>query len=56
MRLTEAGFNLAWTTPKASAPSVEARQDDFIKEICSPGSYGLYPGIINRPGVAGAVL
>ena len=35
----EAGFGV-----NASAPSVEARQDAFIKEIYSPGSYGLNPG------------
>ena len=44
IRLTGAGFNFAWTTTKASAPSVETRQDEYIKEICSPGSYGLNPG------------
>ena len=39
-RLTIAGYNLAWKTTKASASAVEASQDDYIKEICSPGSYG----------------
>ena len=26
------------------APSVEVKKDDYLKEICSPGSYGLFPG------------
>ena len=29
--LTGAGFNIAWTTTRALALQVEARQDDFIK-------------------------
>ena len=36
--LTGVGFNHVWTTMKASASSVEAIQDDYIKEICSLGS------------------
>ena len=44
MGLAGAGFNHAWTTTKASAPCVESRKDEFIKGICSPGSYGLNPG------------
>jgi hypothetical protein len=35
---TGSGFNHAWTTPKASAFSVKARKDDYIKGVCSPGS------------------
>ena len=31
MELTGAGFNIAWTTTKAFALKVEARQDDYIK-------------------------
>ena len=42
--LPGAGFNHAWTTTKASAPCVEAGQDDYIKGICSPGSFGPNPG------------
>ena len=42
--LTGAGLNHAWTTTKASAPCVKARQDNYIKGICSPWSKGLYPG------------
>ena len=41
--MTGAGFNHAWTTTKASAPCVEARKDEYIKGICSPGSKGLNP-------------
>ena len=36
--LAGAGFNHAWTTIKAFDPCVEAKQDDYIKGICSPGS------------------
>ena len=32
-----------WTTAKAYAPYVDVRQDEYIKDICSPGSYGLKP-------------
>ena len=42
--MTGTGFKVACTTKKASAPSVEARQDEHIKEICSPGTYGPNPG------------
>ena len=31
MELTGAGFNIAWTSTKAFALKVEARQDDYIK-------------------------
>ena len=35
---------------KGSAPSVEVIQDGYLKEICSPGSYGLNPGKkLDRP-------
>ena len=40
----KAGFDIAWTKTKTSAPSVKERQGDFIKEICSIGSYGLNHG------------
>ena len=30
-----------WTTTKAYASYVDVRRDDSIKDICSPGSYGL---------------
>ena len=39
--LRGAGFNCALTTTKASAPCVEARQDEYIKGICSPGANAL---------------
>ena len=29
------GFNHTWTITKSSDPCVEARQDDYIKGICS---------------------
>ena len=41
--MSGAGFYQAWTTPMASDPPVEPRQDDYIKGICSPGSKGLNP-------------
>ena len=31
---------------KGSAASVEVIQDDYMKEICSPGSYAFNPGRI----------
>ena len=36
---------------KGSAPSMEVIQDDYLKEISSPRSYGLIPGImqLDRP-------
>ena len=45
--MTEAGFHYALITTKDSAPCVGARQDDFIKEICFPGSLGLNPVVEN---------
>ena len=33
----------AWTTTKAYAHYVDVWRDDYIKDICSPGSYGLKP-------------
>ena len=33
-----AGFNLARKIGKASATGLDARQDDYNKGICSPGS------------------
>ena len=30
-----------WTTTKAYAPYVDVRRDDSIKDVYSPGSYGL---------------
>ena len=51
-RIGRPGFNHAWTTTQASAPCVEARQDDYIKGICSPGSLGLNPGRIQLNSVA----
>ena len=33
-----AGFNHAMTITKASATGLDGRQDDYNKEICSPGS------------------
>ena len=33
-----AGFNHARTITKASAPGLDGRQDEYNKEICSPGS------------------
>ena len=30
-----------WTTTKANALYVDVRRDDYIKDTCSPGSYGL---------------
>ena len=38
-----AGFNLARTVTKASAHGLEARQDDYNKGICSPGSLVIDP-------------
>ena len=39
------GLNLACVlvNNKGSAPCVEVIQDDYMKEICSPGSYVLNP-------------
>ena len=37
LRSTGAGFNPAYES-KGSATSVEAIKDDYLKEICSPGS------------------
>ena len=31
----------ARTITKAYAPYVDVRQDDYIRDICSPGSYSL---------------
>ena len=42
--LAGAGFNNALTTTKASDPCLEARQDDYIKGMFSPGRLGLSPG------------
>ena len=39
-----AGFNNAWTKTKPSATGVGARQDDYIKGICSSESNCLNPG------------
>ena len=38
--LTEAGLNHAQSKTKVSAPCVGAKQDDFVKGICSPGRLG----------------
>ena len=38
-----AGFNHARTITKAPAMSLDARQDDYNKGICSPGS------LVNNP-------
>ena len=38
-----AGFNHARTITKASATDLDARQDDYNKGICSPGS------LVNNP-------
>ena len=38
-----AGFNHARTKTKASARGLDARQDDYNKEICSHG------GLVNNP-------
>ena len=38
-----AGFNNARTITKASAKGLDTRQDDYNKQICSPGS------LINNP-------
>ena len=38
IELAVAAFNHAWTTTKAYAACVEAKQVDYIKGICSPGS------------------
>ena len=38
-----AGFNDAMTITKASAKGLDARQDDYNKGICSPGS------LVNNP-------
>ena len=35
-----------WTTTKAYAHYVDARRDDYNKDICSPWSYGLKPCIL----------
>ena len=37
--LAGAGFNRAWTKTKDLAPCVEARRDDYIKGISSPGNW-----------------
>ena len=34
--LAGAAFNHAWTSTKASAPCMEARQEDYIKGIYAP--------------------
>ena len=34
-----AGFNHARTISKAAAKGLDARQDDYKKGICSPGSF-----------------
>ena len=33
-----AGFDNVWRTKKPSAPCVDARQDNYVKGICCPGS------------------
>ena len=38
-----AGFNHARTTTNASAKGLDIRQDEYTKEICSPGS------LVNNP-------
>ena len=35
----------AWTTTRAYAHYVDVRQDDYNKDICSHGSYGIKPCI-----------
>ena len=37
------GFIGAWTTRKTSAPCGEARQDDYIKGLCSLEGFSLNP-------------
>ena len=37
-------FRVSCTTTRVSAPSVEARQDDYIKEKFLLRNYGLNPG------------
>ena len=39
--LTGDGFNHAWTTTRASALSVEPKQDYYIQRKCFPGSSGI---------------
>ena len=46
--LAGAGFKHAWIPTKASASCVEARQDDYIKGIWSPGSSVLNPARIQN--------
>ena len=41
--LAVAGFNHAQTITNASAKGLDARQDDYNKGICSPGS------LVNNP-------
>ena len=36
-----AGINYAKTITQASATSVDARQDDYNKGICSPGTWSI---------------
>ena len=43
IRSAVAGFNHARTITKASAKNLDARQDDYNKGICSPGS------LVNNP-------
>ena len=44
LRLTGPKFKSCLYENKGFAPSVEVIQDDYLKEKCSPGSYGLNPG------------